>query len=70
MFFQISKSLLIYFLHHPDNRIQPHRHDAQQHDGHDQPIHLKEVKGQKDTFAIVLLSRGITARRALFYKGH
>lgn len=41
MFFQISKSLLIYFLHHSDHRIQYHCHNAQQYDRHDQPIHLK-----------------------------
>ena len=39
----ISKSFLIYVLHHPDHRIQRHRHNAQQHDRHDQPIHLEHL---------------------------
>ena len=32
--FRISKSFPVQFLHHPDHRIQRHRHDAQQDDGH------------------------------------
>ena len=72
---QIHKPFLLYsmsvkFFNKRDPGIQQHCHNTQKQDRHDQPIHLKEVKGQKDTFAIVLLSRGITARRALFYKGH
>ncbi len=50
---QPSYSFLIYFLHHPDYRIQYYRHNAQQHNGHKEPIHLKEVKGQKDKMTII-----------------
>lgn len=48
-----SKPVLIQFLHYPDHCIQCHRHDTQQHDRHEQPVHLKEVKGQKDKMTIV-----------------
>ena len=51
---EMSKSLFIQFLHHPDHRVQCHRHDTQQHDRHEQPVHLEEVKGQKDKMTIVL----------------
>ena len=40
---QPSYSFLIYFLHHPDYRIQYYRHNAQQHNGHKEPIHLKDL---------------------------
>ena len=50
---EMSKSLFIQFLHHPDYRIQCHRHDTQQHDRHEQPVHFEEVKGQKDKMTIV-----------------
>ena len=51
--FGSSEFLLVYVLHHPDHCIQSHRHDAQQHDRHEQPVHLEEVKGQKDKMTIV-----------------
>lgn len=50
-----SKPVLIQFLHYPDHCIQCHRHDTQQHDRHEQPVHLEEVKGQKDKMTIVFL---------------
>ena len=40
---QPSYSFLIYFLHHPDYRIQYYRHDTQQHDRHEQPVHLEDL---------------------------
>lgn len=43
-----SKPVLIQFLHHPDHRIQRHRHNTEQHDRHDQPIHLKYLAGVND----------------------
>ena len=51
----MSKDLIVILLtdNYLKNRIQRHRHNAQQHDRHDQPIHLKEVKGQKDKMTIV-----------------
>ena len=51
----MSKDLIVILLtdNYLKNRIQRHRHNAQQHDRHDQPIHFKEVKGQKDKMTII-----------------
>ena len=52
---QPSHPFLIQFLYNSNHRIQHHRHNAQQHNGHKEPIHFKEVKGQKDKMTIVFL---------------
>ena len=54
-----SKPVLIQFLHYPDHCIQCHRHDTQQHDRHEQPVHLEEMKGQKDKMTIVIFHRNL-----------
>lgn len=56
---QIHKPFLLYsmsvkFFNKRDPGIQQHCHNTQKQDRHDQPIHLKEVKGQKDKMTIVL----------------
>ena len=38
-----SEPLPAEFLHHPDHRIQRHRHEAEQHDRHKQPVHLENL---------------------------
>ena len=43
-----SESFLVNFLHHSDHRVQPHRHDTQQHDGHEQPVHLENLARVND----------------------
>ncbi len=37
----ISNPLPVYFLQHPDHRIQRHCHNAQQDNGHEKPVHLE-----------------------------
>ena len=43
-----SKPVLIQFLHYPDHCIQCHRHDTQQHDRHEQPVHLERLAKEQE----------------------
>ena len=42
------------FFHYIDQSIQSHCHNTEQNNRHEKPIHLKEVKGQKDKMTIAL----------------
>lgn len=52
---QMSELFGTPFFQQIDECIEGHGHEAQEYDGHQEPIHLEEVKRQKDSMTIVFV---------------